>query len=68
MTFCFVNGILEYWVDRILLLLPVLNLFNFILISTFSEQMEVELQGQDLKSVLEMEDKLLKQKGKVCFR
>ena len=27
--------------------------------------MEVELQGQDLKSVIEMEDNLLKQKGEV---
>lgn len=30
--------------------------------------MEVELQGQDLKSVIEMEDSLLKQKGEVCFK
>lgn len=29
--------------------------------------MEVELQGQDLKSVIEMEDNLLKQKGEVRF-
>ena len=34
----------------------------------FSEQMEVELQGQDLKSVIEMEDSLLQQKGEVCFK
>ena len=29
--------------------------------------MEVELQGQDLKSVIEMENNLLQQKGEVCL-
>ena len=41
-----------------------LILFKFFLPS---EKMEVELQGQDLKSVIEMEDSLLKQKGEVCL-
>jgi hypothetical protein len=51
--------LLKHVLFKTILLKNIVNLL-------FSEQMEVELQGQDLKSVIEMEDNLLKQKGEVC--
>ena len=43
------------------------NNMIYILCLMFSEQMELELQGQDLQSVIHMEDQLLKNKGEVGY-